>query len=89
MTQSMPAGLVSFEPAFLYIFNDSKTCDKEGFEFEIKDLITSQIFETLVVLAWGNFTVPFLPHGELGLTINAIRLNDFLWRRRPLAFLTG
>ena len=28
--------IISLEPIFLYIFNDSKTCDNEGSEFEIK-----------------------------------------------------
>ena len=45
---------------FLYIFNDSKTCNNERSEFEIKDSMSSQIFETLVALAWDNFTVPLL-----------------------------
>ena len=42
--------IISLEPIFLYIFNDSKTCDNEGSEFEIKDSISSQIFEILVAL---------------------------------------
>ena len=44
---------------FLYIFNDSKTCDNEGYRFGIKDSILSQIFEALVSLTWDNFTVSF------------------------------
>ena len=60
------------------IFNDSKTCDNEGSEFEIKDSISSQIFEILVALTWDNFTVLFSSHGELGLTINSIRFNKFV-----------
>ena len=71
--------IISLEPIFLYIFNDSKTCDNEGSEFEIKDSISSQIFEILVALTWDNFTVVFSSHGELGLTINSIRFNKFVW----------
>ena len=70
--------IISLESIFLYIFNDSKTCDNEGSEFEIKDSISSQIFEILVALTWDNFTVLFSSHGELGLTINSIRFNKFV-----------
>ena len=54
---------------YIYIYCDSKTCDKEGSEF---DLISSHFFETLIALTWDNFTVPFLSQVELGLKINAI-----------------
>ena len=73
------AFIILLEPFFLYVFNDIKTWDNEGFEFEIKDSLSSQIFETLVALTWDNVTVPFSSHGELGLTINVTRLNKLLW----------
>ena len=71
--------IVSLEPVFLYIYCDSKTFNNEGFEFEIKDSVSSQIFEISAALTWDTFTVPFLSQVELGLTINAIRLNKLLW----------
>ena len=62
-----------------YIFNESKTYDDEGSEFEINDSMSSHIFETLVALTRDNFTVPLSSQGELGLIINAIKLNKLLW----------
>ena len=47
--------------------------------FETKDWISLQIFKTLVTLTWDSFTVPLLSEGEMGLIINAIRLNKLLW----------
>ena len=46
--------------------------------FETKDSISLQIFKTLVTLTWDSFTVPLLSEGEMGLIINAIRLNKLL-----------
>ena len=46
--------------------------------FETKDSISLQIFKTLVTLTWASFTVPLLSEGEMGLIINAIRLNKLL-----------
>ena len=70
--------VISLEPVFLNMFNDSTTCDMEGSEFEIKDSMSSQIFKTLVTLTWDNFTVPLSSHGKLGRTINAIILKKLL-----------
>ena len=70
--------IISLEPVFLYICNDSKACDNEGFEFEIKDSMSSQSFQILVTLTWDDFTVLLLTHSELGLTINAVRLKKLL-----------
>ena len=55
--------IISLEPVFPYIFNDSESCDNEGSEFEIKYSMSSQIFENLVGLTWDNFTVPLSSHG--------------------------
>ena len=70
--------ITSLEPIFLYIFNVKNTCERDGFAFSIKVSISSQILETLVALTSDNFTVPFSSKVELGLTIDAIRLNKVL-----------
>ena len=59
--------IFSLEPVFLYIFNNSKTCDNKDSEFEIKGSMSSKIFETSVALTWDNFVVPFSSQGEFGL----------------------
>ena len=69
---------ISLETVFLYIFSANNTCERGGFAFGIKVSISSQILETLVALALDNFTVPISSKVELGLTIDAIRLDKVL-----------
>ena len=78
LTSLCKSVVISNEPVFLNMFNDSKTCDMEGSEFEIKGSMSSQIFKTLVTLTWDIFTVPLSSHGKLGRTINAIILKKLL-----------
>ena len=69
---------MTLEAVLPYTFNESKTYDDEGSEFEINDSMSSHIFETLVALTRDNFTVSLSSQGELGLTVNAIKLNKLL-----------
>ena len=70
--------ITSLEPVFLYIFSDNNTWERDGFAFGIKVSISSQILETLVALTLDNLTVQFSSKVELGLTTDAIRLNEVL-----------
>ena len=57
MTQSMQVGHYYTWVDFLYIINDTKTCDDKDSAFETKDPMSPQMFETLVALTWNNFVV--------------------------------